>query len=296
MDSAISSWKQALELYFILLLRRKAAAALYVRRYAVLKFLNEKNSDVDSGECQERYIGAMIESYYYNGLSNSDLGKVLVELTSDEGVCVDDYYRRIADNKVLIMGPVSESCPDVQCLVDKADLCLLPNFLSGYEGVLFGSSYVVSYYNRYHAKRLFMLPQLRKSMKAFYHVFRSNDYFYQRKLMRCGRASIINNKRFVFSGEMMAIQTIVSDVLRFNPSEVKIIGTSFFLSKKSYPSHYTTPKDNLFYDVARHDPISNFIYVKFLYDVGLVNADKATSNCLELSLLDYLEQLINDLG
>ncbi|WP_415900106.1 hypothetical protein [Neptuniibacter sp. QD48_11] len=290
------NFEEGLDLCFLLIARRFYYESILIREYSIHKYVEDfELSNFDNGN--ERIIGALIEKKYFGGLSESESDFVRSVLIKDETGLNNKLRSKISGKKILIVGPSFESLNCLQKDADESDVCLFPNLLVGYDELDLGDKFTVSYYNEYNAKRLFYIPSLRACMRAQYHVFRSVLYYYQYKLLKKGKAQILSGRSIFFNGKMTAIQTILTDILRYNPSSIKIAGTTFFCSDSLYTSaKYMSVRSNVYYDLARHDPISNFIFVKFLYDLNLVSLDDITKKIVDMSLIDYLENISNNLG
>lgn len=80
---------------------------------------------------------------------------------------------------------------------------------------------------------------------------------------------------------------------------VKILGTDFFTSKQLYnsPHHSSQKEEKETHLILRdHDPLSNFAFLKTLYNEGLVTADGLTSTLNDLSLEEYAGKLQERFG
>jgi len=100
-----------------------------------------------------------------------------------------------------------------------------------------------------------------------------------------------------FKGTPSGIQRAIMDLMRFNISKIKIFNTNLFLDNnydKSYKSHGKKGVD--YFDFIRHDPLSNFIFLKSLKENALIETDDILAKILKMSKEEYIEALENQYG
>ena len=285
-----------IDVYFLLLDKRLYEDAIRIRRYIIFKYINDfdfrRELYLIKGECIHHSV--LMEAYYYDlyDVNKSGLISKLKEVHA-----IDSRYnilnKLVHQKRVCILGPFSSDLNDLQSLIDENDVCILPNFLSGYEKYDFSNVVTISFYNEYHAKRLFIEPSLRPSMKATYHIFRSLKYYYQYRLLKEGKCGFVESCQNFISGKNMGVQSIIREVIKYNPISMKLVGATLFASQNLYPDHYNTVKDDIYHALVRHDPLANFLYVKFLYDFNILEAEEITATVLRLSPQQYLKTIVN---
>jgi glycerophosphoryl diester phosphodiesterase len=108
--------------------------------------------------------------------------------------------------------------------------------------------------------------------------------------------TIITRKYFdctgiFWSGFPMAVQRIIYDLLHFSPLKIKIFGVNFYTSKILSHKNYNGYENSAFpIRLFRcHDPISNFLFCKNLYENNFISSDKTGVNILQLNRYDYSE-------
>lgn len=94
---------------------------------------------------------------------------------------------------------------------------------------------------------------------------------------------------FLF-GTPNAVQRVLLDILRFQPSRVKIFNTNFYLTS-NFSGGYRDCQMNMFPGLAIHDPVSNFLFTRKCLHNWNVEADAVASEVLSLELDDYLDRL-----
>jgi len=91
----------------------------------------------------------------------------------------------------------------------------------------------------------------------------------------------------------MMLQNILFDIMIYNPNKIFISGFNFYCSKKMYNDSYQSIRwyDDIFYvrkSFALHDLISNFQFVKNIFDINLLSVDELGREILKLSVKDYI--------
>ena len=95
-----------------------------------------------------------------------------------------------------------------------------------------------------------------------------------------------------FKGTPSGIQRAIMDILRFDIGKLKIFNTNLFLQNnydKSYKSHGKFGAD--YFNFIRHDPLSNFIFLKRLKNFNIIEADSVLNKVLEMNEKQYIEAL-----
>lgn len=107
--------------------------------------------------------------------------------------------------------------------------------------------------------------------------------------------------------EFNLVPLIVSDVLRFRPSCIKIFGVDLYLSQYSpssyMPQSYYTlnpkarrlnPQDRTFTierGFLQHDPASQYLFLQRIHRSQLITGDERFSNIMNMGICEYMTQL-----
>jgi hypothetical protein len=206
----------------------------------------------------------------------------------------------INNNKVAIIGPSCADLLDVGLLeeLNDYDVIVLINGFGSHEfsRQFQGSKKIVSYYNSYHAKMVYIDPGVTLGGGIDFSIYREYKYKYQVDQTIKGCARLVYNNHNFFNGVPQALQTILHDLSCFYPKEVKAFGFDLYTSKKLYNNNYATPQHRILYDIARHDPISNFNYTKSLFESGFFKADNVLTIVLEMDISQYLIKIEKSLN
>ena len=97
----------------------------------------------------------------------------------------------------------------------------------------------------------------------------------------------------------MALQIIIYDILRFNPSKVKLFYFDLYSTTKAYNKNYKSfdlSKQEISNSIRAHDMIGCFNFTKQFYDLKLIDIDYKTCKILKSSLSSYAKKLDNLYG
>jgi hypothetical protein len=95
-----------------------------------------------------------------------------------------------------------------------------------------------------------------------------------------------------FKGTPSGIQRAIMDLLRFDIGKLKVFNTNLFLENnyaKAYKSHGKSGID--YFNFIRHDPLSNFIFLKRLKEFEILETDSVLNRVLEMREKEYIEAL-----
>lgn len=100
------------------------------------------------------------------------------------------------------------------------------------------------------------------------------------------------------------LQSVIFDLIIYEPRKIDIMGVDFFTSKNLYQKNYLSTKfenfdKNLFenlseqfcYSFCIHDVLQNFKIMKILYKKKLINFDQKTKKIIKLNELEYLKKV-----
>lgn len=95
-------------------------------------------------------------------------------------------------------------------------------------------------------------------------------------------------------GSANAAQRALMDWLRFSPSRVKVFNANFFCENRTVPVYRKANYAAL--DFVRHDPVSNFVIVKRLFEFGVIEADEVLGSILRMTPTQYISRLHSQYG
>lgn len=185
------------------------------------------------------------------------------------------------NKKILVVGPLSKK-----------------NNYNDYDTVIFIKSQpkkilkkltnknVIIYFNSHNIRN--------KNLHNFYNDnFNEVNLFKVKEVVGLSKTSLINKNPYLLSGGPMMLQNILFDIMIYNPNKIFISGFNFYCSKKMYNDSYQSIRwyDDIFYvrkSFALHDLISNFLFVKNIFDINLLSVDELGSEILKLSVKDYI--------
>jgi hypothetical protein len=204
------------------------------------------------------------------------------------------FYEFINGRSIAVVGPAPPEKIGVE--IDSYDLVIRTNYRSGsYTPVnLYGTRTDISYYNQHR-----MLNHCEEVLKAAsslcWVILRvQKDEIKFRNLFptyKGGvRAAFNANSIFFGTSTSMAIPNILSDLVRFSPKSIKLFGTTFYNSEKTYSKGYRAiPLENqeISDSLRIHEPFSGFGFVQNFYRAGLCTVDHVTKEVLDLSREQY---------
>ncbi|MCL2026774.1 MAG: hypothetical protein FWG92_08225 [Leptospirales bacterium] len=102
--------------------------------------------------------------------------------------------------------------------------------------------------------------------------------------------------QFLPLGKNNMIQVILHDLSFYEPVRIKVFSCNLFLSKTPYDKGYMTGygnRDKLMQrrTYVKHNPISNYNYMRALYKRGLIEADERLTEVLQLGTAEYMREL-----
>jgi hypothetical protein len=99
-----------------------------------------------------------------------------------------------------------------------------------------------------------------------------------------------------FKGTHNAIPRSIADLLRFDIKKIKVFNADMFASLNYQPDYRESTGEMLLKTFVRHDPISNFSFMKDLWRAGSIQVDQRLGEVLSLSPEQYLEVLDRQYG
>ena len=110
---------------------------------------------------------------------------------------------------------------------------------------------------------------------------------------KCVRKMLLPLEHCMLDNSPNALPNVISDLLIYQPLEVKIFNIDMFLTSKRDSSYGVLDKAfwNKFYPKFGHDPFSQFNLIQIFYKNNLIQVDHILKEILDLSVSTYMERL-----
>ncbi|MEX0967240.1 MAG: hypothetical protein WD077_08375 [Bacteroidia bacterium] len=213
-----------------------------------------------------------------------------------------DYYELINGKRMAVIGPLSFD-KDYSEEINGADLIVELNALeSKREGAK--SKYHgrpdIAYYNNGRIKRRTKetLGNLIRDCKYFVFkdssVFKNEDYEQVMNKSATKARVIPGSAELTWNGTFSMMEKTVSDLLLFDPAEIKVYGVDLYLSfdySKGYGNLAPQSLSSMTINFTAHDIFTQFSFMRNLMDRGLIKADDRLSKVIGLDIEGYAEKL-----
>lgn len=275
--------------------KRKALQAL-IEQNDIIKINNHLSAIKEKGSAE--YQSLEQNWHLLSGYSGA-LALRLKETKADKSFA--DY---IAGKRVAVVGPAPSSALNGE-EIDSFDIVVRVSHLKPIDPTHrpeVGSKTNISYYGNVFTKQIdSKIHDFGFADNLHFLVFKSSIHGsrFQSFARSSGRVRYFNGPRVLFfNGSPMMIQNILFDLLHYKPASIKLFKTTFYLSPKphlqGYHDIWDYPKNDSFKDIqgfAHHDIVSNFMFVKNLFENKRIEADEACQNVLRLSKEEFVEAL-----
>lgn len=204
------------------------------------------------------------------------------------------FKRLIEESTVAIVGP-APSYEEVGEEIDSFDIVIRISYRGRDrlpERCEFGEKVDISYYGDGFS------TIINESEKSFlndleFAVFKTIRYDFQKQLIKTQRGRQFKKNMFFFNGSPLEINNALFDVLHFNPINVKLFKTNFYLSNNPYYGGYCNNNMIPFAGLAHHDVLSNINFTRNLLNSGLVEVDNALEKVINLTPFEYCSSMEN---
>lgn len=237
------------------------------------------------------------EANAYFALLNGDIDKAhkIWSKTFDKNDL--KYLDMLKGCDVAVVGPAASDL-DLGQEIDQSDCVIRTNYRVGsnqpYE--MFGKRTDVAYYNQYRINQKW--DETSRALNGLEWVIAKSqkDELKVRKLKKQinVRSSFVPHTNFFQTSAPMGIIVALGDILRFQPSNIKVYSTSFYCSKQTYSQNYKstdTSRALASSDIRIHEPFSQFAYAKHLFNRNIISADSLTSDVLKIDGNEYSKSL-----
>ena len=234
--------------------------------------------------------------YFLNKGEKENLNKLSMAKITRKDL---EFFNYINGKTVAIVGPAPHS-EDLSKEIDSYDIVI--RFT--YRGARFlpqngfGIKTNISYYNVEYANTISEYNEMFFLEDLDYAVFKSVEHDFQRDLIEKNRGrEIFFSNHLCFKGFWNMAQIALYDIFHFNPKEVKLFHTNFFLSENAYDKKYCPKKGYSMQEKlsgwAAHDVLTQINFVKNLWESKMISVDSDCERVLKLSLDEYLSQFEN---
>ena len=99
--------------------------------------------------------------------------------------------------------------------------------------------------------------------------------------------------KLILNGHANALEYLISDLLLYSPSKIKVFSLDMRLSNEKLNSYGTLSSNALKkrFPNIDHDPFSQFTLMKRVYEQGLIDVDNGLKKVLSLDVCKYMEKL-----
>lgn len=211
------------------------------------------------------------------------------------------FRRYIKGKSVAIVGPVDVGLNN-GAEIDAFDEVIRFNYkgLNGYDKDRFGSKTTLSYYLDTDVKKKedAFVKGMEELQYVMYQAVLPRKFKKYRDVKTPMRASLPawnDASKPLFKGNPNALQKCLLDLLRFEVGRVKIFNVTLWLGNKVNPVYRrkSSVKPSM---LIWHDIVSNFVFTKRMFDVGLIEADPVLQRILSLSVEEYVMQFNEQFG
>lgn len=255
---------------------RHIRALVEDRRYDEAQILMNKlrgkksNSKIQSLKFVQAYINAMRgERFDYN--------------------CDCSYREYIQGKKILIIGPTIErhALKKVPFLKD-ADAIIRNNVMLS--NISQGIKIDISYYNS-------KVSQIIKEEGLQLYTDVLDWLAFKRGCDIAPRQGKIHKApdagELMYAGIANVLPIMVADLMFHGADKIYVCGNNLYLGQKTHSSDYVSQpsKNSLLRGFVVHDLASQHIFLKTMFDSGIIVADAELSNVLKLPTIDYLKSI-----
>ncbi len=235
---------------------------------------------------------------------------------NDVGDKTDEFDSFVRGKSIAIVGPAKTDKEDAS-EIDSYDVVVRCNYKEegiGTDDVIKGNRCDISYFNGKQCLH-FLSSDIQKFpdnvnwlvTKSESHKNLVKDKFDKEKINHCCKkfnVRCINGiNKYLFNNGPNAIPNIAFDLLLFNPKKVKIFHADLMLTVQRNKGY--DPDKSIKYNIKEkflrslstsHDPISQFVFLKNLFDKNLIEGDKRFQEVMKLEVKQFMVELQNIYG
>ena len=206
----------------------------------------------------------------------------------------DLFLKKIKNKSVAIVGPSNSKVLKGK-EIDNFDIVIRTNCtkIINKPTKVFGKKTSVIYFNS-HRVRVDLRNIKKISNKIEWLVFKSQNDLKKTGLKKKSLRVSKSPQNLMYLSYPMALQIIIFDILRFNPSNVKLFHFDLYSGSKAYNKNYKNfdlSKKDISNSIRAHDIIGCFNFTKQFYDLKIIDIDESSCKILKSSLLSYSKKL-----
>ncbi len=204
------------------------------------------------------------------------------------------FSKKIQNRSVAIVGPSNSKVLRGQ-EIDNFDIVIRTNCtkILNKPTKVFGKKTSVIYFNS-HRVRVDLRNIKKISNRVEWLVFKSQNDLKKTGLKKKSLRVSKSPQNLMYLSYPMALQIIIFDILRFNPSKVKLFHFDLYSGSKAYNKnykHFDLSKKDISNSIRAHDMIGCFNFTKQFYDLKLIDIDDRSCKILKSSLSSYVKKL-----
>ena len=215
-----------------------------------------------------------------------------------EKTYIDESLKNFFFNKnVAIVGPALSKDKNA-AEIDKYDIVVRINQIdqSNLSNISKGKKIDIIYLNGTKTEEIIKLKNLEFIKKAKAVIFKTDGYVkFFKRLNFDNVYKNINIDRYMMIGISNMLPYILFEILVCNPKSIKIFDNDFLVNPKrvkNYEKHNLDQKSKFLSIIFQHDPLSQFNFVKFLYNASnVVKGDKKFTKVINLDQKKFLSKL-----
>jgi hypothetical protein len=209
----------------------------------------------------------------------------------------NDFYEFVCDKSVAIVGPLLANAENADS-IDKHDIVARFNYLRSAKGcdpIYCGVRCDISAFNGSHSN--YFLENFDKTLPRDlkWALFKSADHanILGRHNSNIKIDSLTDYSSFFFNGSLNMLPVMVINLLIHGVRKIKIFNSDLLLSEKRYAGYSFRFNDNdrlVNFCIKRlvHDPVTQYIFLKNLYDVKIIEGDKRFEEVMSLGVRKYM--------
>ena len=303
-----------LEIYALLIEYGLYSVGSVIRSQCAQAVVQEGYDDKSSQKSLERFLSAVFEENdkdkinsilsLLKKISKDNTELLLLDLLLNkinnnhvvsEDVAIDkDYLSLIKGKRIAIVGPSQSSIRSGK-EIDGFDLVIRFNYKGGslsLSSKYIGSRTDISYLNGANTwdleNRQKDVPIRGLRAVVFKVPTNTNLSGYE-----CARQMLLPLERCMLDNSPYALPNVISDLLIYQPLEIKIFNIDMFLTGERDSSYGVMSKEywKESYPKAGHDPYSQYAYIQHLYNLGLINGDSVFNDIMDVGIIKYMRSL-----
>lgn len=223
------------------------------------------------------------ECIYFTSVDSRQPFSDIFPLANHQQIAISRILHIFYGKKVLILGPAQDI--NSYQIADFEVVCLLNSYpfavelSQEYPHILFVCFTNIGYYRRNHHKFLTSSSNLLCLIKPPLTSPLFHNY-------------CVPSNHMIFGGSM-GVQCVLYTLLHCSPNEIYLTGVNAYLQNSYKPGikNYTPNTLHMINNLRRHEPISNYLFLRFCVLSNLVQTDPISYSFLTLPLDEYCKRL-----